>query len=44
MRRHSVKTLGDRYRDRQARLDSFTDRAKGHETEINGVKVMQGRA
>jgi len=38
-----LQALGDRYRDQQARLDAFLDRAKGLETEINAVKVTQGR-
>ncbi len=31
--------LAERYRDQQGQLDTFTDRAKGLETEINAVQV-----
>ena len=36
-----LQALAQRYKDQQAQLDSFVDRAKGLETEINAVKLAQ---
>lgn len=34
-----LQVLAQRYKDQQGQLDTFTDRAKGLETEINAVQV-----